>query len=256
MTQSHFYHLLRPGAPPPQGLSLILISVWTLHCFHIISCQLSVSLFKLSLGARTKHPSWRQLCLSRPCPREKLWRAGNENNQHHFCCHWLQWHFKNGAPKPNQIPPRSDQNLKWGTSRRTLKTQLSLAIAEWKAQIKTGNHVLPTNMLCSWLTCQLRKNPPLYKQLSHSRCWVLSWSSMWMFSTKPSPGPLLWNPGQAFLLIWWLAFLINDYRRCWALHGLPSSFCFPETCLWKKPAPEAKQRRSLKFPTLYPSSYS
>lgn len=63
-------------------------------------------------------------------------------------------------------------------------------------------------------------------------------------------------PQYAFLLMWWLAFLINGYRKCRALHGIPSSFCFPEACLWKKPAPEAKQRRSLKIPIFYPSSCS
>lgn len=161
--------------------------------------------------------------------------------------------------------PHSDQNPKRGTSRRTLKTQLSSATAEWKAQIKTGNHLLSTNMLCSWLTCQLIKNASVQAAVSFKTLNPFMVVNTNVFHrTQPrtlalNRWPRVWAsplPWYAFLLIWWLAFLINGHRKCWALHGIPSSSCFPEAWLWKKPAPEAKQRRSLKFPILCPSSCS
>ena len=161
--------------------------------------------------------------------------------------------------------PHSDQNLKWGTSCGTLKTQLCTATAEWKAQIKTGNHLLPTKMLCSWLTCQLIKNASVQAAVSFKTLNPFTAVNMNVFhGTQPrtlalKPWPRVWAsplPWYAFLLMWWLAFLINGYRKRRALHGIPSSFCFPEACLWKKPAPEAKQRRLLKFPIFYPSSCS
>lgn len=118
-------------------------------------------------------------------------------------------------------------------------------------------------MPCSWLACQLIKTP-LYKQLSHWGRSILSRSSVGCATQDPvqdscSRAQPAWGlppPWDAFVLMWWLAVSTNGDRKCHALHEIPSSFCFPEACLWKKPAPKAKQRRSLRFPILNPSSCS
>lgn len=96
-----------------------------------------------------------QLCLSILCDGEvMISRKWKQPASLLFLSIWVTFWKWNMEAKPN---PRShsDQNLQTGISQGTLNSQLSPATAEWEAQTKTGSNLLPTNMLCSWLTCPL-----------------------------------------------------------------------------------------------------